>query len=156
MVDYKVRKRLTQIAFSLLGLPSVLFFCIMTIPVMLFALPSVFIGNPLNILFVIWWGMGAYGIYSGICATVAFGESPFTLPLRQQIGISSGILAYIPLISVSLSGEIGFGAISTFMIRISFLGLLPAGILLALSLKKTNAEPTVPGHRPASLDSKAK
>lgn len=123
-----------------MGLPTIIFFCVMTIPVVLFALPSVFIGNPLNLLFVIWWGIGAYGIWSGICAAIAYGEPNYSLCLRHQIGIILGILAFLPVIPLSYSGEIGFGIIVTYIIRFSFLGLLPAGVLLISSLNKPKTE----------------
>ena len=141
-------KRLLQIIFLLMALPTIIFFCVMTIPVVLFALPSVFIGNPLNLLFVIWWGIGAYGIWSGIRAAIAFGEPNYTLSQRHQTGIILGILAFLPVIPLSCSGQIGFGATSTYIIRSSFLGILPAVILLISSRNRPTTEQAADGKTP--------
>ena len=130
-----------------MGIPTLLFFMMMTVPVIFFALPSVFIGNPLNILFVIWWAVGGYGIYSGIYACIALDRPLYVLPIAKRIGIALGILAYTPLISFSFQGYIGFGVISIFVIRLAFLGLVPAIVLLALSFRR-NIEQDGPPNDP--------
>ena len=141
-VRFQRMKRLLQIIFLLMALPTIILFCVMTIPVVLFALPSVFIGNPLNLLFVIWWGIGAYGIWSGIRAAISFfREHNYRLSQRHQTGIILGILAFLPIIPLSYSGQIGFEAISTYIIRSSFLGILPAVMLLISSWNRPTTEP---------------
>ena len=132
-------KSFTRTAFFLLGLPTVAFFGVMTIPVMLFALPSVFAGNPLNLLFVLWWGIGGYGLYSCIRAILAFGKPNLALPLSRKIGIALGILTFLPLVPFSLTGDIEYGPVGTVIMRGAVLGLVPAGILLFLSLRKPKA-----------------
>ena len=108
----------------------------MTIPVLLFALPSVFIGNPLNVFFVLWWGLGAYGIHSGIFAVIAFGKPNYVLHTAQKVGISLGILSFMPLIPLTLKGEIALGTASACIVSLAILGLVPAIMLLLLSFRK--------------------
>ncbi len=126
-------KRVMQFLCVLLGVPMTCFFLVMTIPVVLFAVPSVFIGNPLNILFVVWWGIGGYGIYSYIRATMKLSQAPFVPDEKHQIRVLLGILSFLPLIPLTLSGEIGFAKVSKYIIMLSAIGLIPACYLLVHS-----------------------
>ena len=128
--------RIIQISFVILGLPLICFFLFMAIPVILFALPSTFIGNPLNGIFVLWWGLGGYAIYSTIYAILALNKIPYSLGIRHKIGMALGIISFLPLIPLSLSGEVGFGVTSKYIVPFSVLALIPTCSLLSYSLIK--------------------
>jgi len=145
-------KRFFQIFLFLLGLPTIIFFCVMSIPVLMFALPAVVFGNPFNLFYVIWWGIGAYGIWSGIRAAIAYGKPDYILEYRYRIGIVLGIVAFLPVMPLAFSRQIGFGPVSSFIIRLAFLGLFPASILLLLSFKKFQNDPENPSHADADPD----
>jgi len=128
--------RVIQVLCVILGLPVLCFFLIMTIPVVLFAVPSIFIGNPLNGFFVLWWGIGGYAIYSTIRAILALGKTPYAINVKYQIGILLGIITFLPLIPLSLSGAMSFGIVSEYITYFAVLSMIPASYLLIYSLIK--------------------
>lgn len=130
-------RRIAQAVLVALSLPAVVFCCVSTIPIILFALPAVFFGNPLNLLYVLWWAMGVFGIYSGIHGVIAFGRSPYELSRCHQIGLLSAIIACTPLLgSLFDKREVAIDSISGLVL----LGLLPAGFLFVRSIKGDKIE----------------
>jgi len=148
-------KRIFQIFLFLLGLPTIIFFCAMSISVLLFALPAVIFGNPLNLFYVIWWGIGAYGIWSGIHAAIAYGKPDYTIGLWCRIGIFLGIFSLIPIMPAALAGNFASDSMS-YITLLAFLGLIPACILLYLSFMKSKNEPVCPAQQDADPDSNPK
>ena len=122
-------KLIVKFLLVVMSLPLWAFFCFMTIPVMVFALPSVFIGNPLNIIFVIVWVAGGFSLYSGICAITLVGMKPYVLRKRDQIGIGIGLVIFIPLTLLSPSKDLGWVVRS-----LSFVGIFPSCLLLIYSI----------------------
>ena len=119
---------LVRIVMIAMSLPVLMFFCTMTLPVFIFAVPSIFSGSPLNVVFVAAWILGGYGIYSGAIAIASVGNSPYLLKNKYKIGILLGVLIFIPLIIVSPSKEIKLG-----WRYLAFMSILPACLLLIFS-----------------------
>ena len=136
-------KRLFQIILFLLGMPTIIFFCAMSIPVLLYVLPLAVGGDLFSLLDVIWWGIGAFGIWSGIYAAIAYGKPEYALSLRYRIGIGIGIVALLPFMPPAFSGDIESGSMS-YIAPLAFLGLIPAIFLLLLSFKKSKNEQECP------------
>lgn len=125
--------RAIQVAFALFGVPIFCFFLVLTLPVVFFAIPGTFIDNPLNGIFVLWWGTGGYAIYSAIRAILLLDEYPYLLKARYKTGIILGIVSFLPFLPLSLLGKAEFGE---WVASFAFLGLIPAFLLLLYSFVK--------------------
>jgi len=148
-------KRLIQIFLFLLGMPTIIFFCAMSISVLLFALPMALTGDLFFISAVIWWGIGTFGIWSGIHAAIAYGKPEYTLDTRYRIGIGLGIVAILPFMTTAFSGDFESGSMSH-IAPLAFLGLIPASFLLLLSFKKSKNEQECPAKPETDPDSNPK
>jgi hypothetical protein len=80
-------------------LPMIVLHTSLTLGVLLFALPAVFMGgHPGNIVFVIWWLLGTYALVSLVCSCATYRRASSPQRLWQQLGLVIGILAAAPLV----------------------------------------------------------
>ena len=59
--------------------------------------PQPLVGNPLNILFVIWWLLGSFGLYALVQSCASYGKT-LPLPSWQRTGLMVGTLVTLPLV----------------------------------------------------------
>src|SRR5687767_2257638 len=99
-----------RIALLVFGcLPMVGLYVVLSFGVLLYALPAIFVGNPLNAVFVVWWLLGSFGLFALVqsCATY---RSASPLQRWQRVGLIVGALLTFPLVGFLE----GFGILGLF------------------------------------------
>ncbi len=86
------------ITLAALSTPLIVVFLLLAPAVILFALPSAFgSGNPLNLIFVAWWCIGGFGLYSGFKLILSLNSATHPITQRDRIGSILGIIVFVPI-----------------------------------------------------------
>ena len=115
-------------------LPMIAIYGMLSLGVLLFALPALFYGgNTLNIIFVIWWLLGTYALLALVSSCVNYRRC-FTGPKRwQQIGLLVGALLTIPLVALEFIHGLEKAA--------AVLGAVAAVIILVTDHRRESTNP---------------
>ena len=104
-------------------LPVIVLHGALSLGVLLFALPAIFLGgHPANIVFVIWWLLGTYGLMALVYSCAVYRRDSGGPKPWQQIGLIIGVVLSLPVAAFGFTNGLGIVAV--------FLGAAAASIVL--------------------------
>lgn len=117
-------------------LPLAIQYGALSVAVLLFAFPAVFLGgNPGNAVFVIWWLLGTYGMASLIYSCATYQHKSRPPGPWQRIGLVLGVMLAVPLVALDYTH--GLEKVP------GILGAIAATIVLLTSRKDGEAPPII-------------
>jgi len=79
-------------------LPMIALYYLLSCGVFLFALPATFLGNPLSVVFVVWWLLGTYALLALVYSCATYRSENRPLRRWQDVGLIIGVIVGLPLV----------------------------------------------------------